>query len=136
MTTQDREGSSRKILVIGAGELAMPVLRNVARRTADVPGASVNVLLRPAAIGSASSSEQKDIAEIRALEIEIIPGDLVLATGALRNLNHIYAADDSASWLGLGLFLASLAVMGGGVHAARPVVIAGIAQLFGKVSGR
>ncbi|WP_341933378.1 hypothetical protein MRBLWO14_002388 [Microbacterium sp. LWO14-1.2] len=61
---------------------------------------------------------------------------LVLATGALRNLNHIYAADDSASWLGLGLFLASLAVMGGGVHAARPVVIAGIAQLFGKVSGR
>jgi thiosulfate reductase cytochrome b subunit len=35
---------------------------------------------------------------------------LVLATGALRNLNHMYAARDDGSWLGFGIFAVSLVV--------------------------
>lgn len=31
---------SRNILVLGAGELGMPVLRNLARRTKDIDGAN------------------------------------------------------------------------------------------------
>jgi len=36
---------------------------------------------------------------------------LVLTTGALRNLNHVYAVRDDASWVGFALFAASMAVI-------------------------
>ncbi len=37
---------SRNILVLGAGELGMPVLRNLARRAKDIDDAKISVLLR------------------------------------------------------------------------------------------
>nr|WP_314840702.1 cytochrome b/b6 domain-containing protein [uncultured Microbacterium sp.] len=61
---------------------------------------------------------------------------LVMLTGFLRNLNHMYAAQDAVSWTGFWVFIASLVVMAGGWFAARPLVIAPIAKLFGSVSGR
>ena len=68
---------------------------------------------------------------------------LVLATGALRNLNHMYAAQGSVdptayadNWLGFWLFVVSLVVIAGAWIAARPLVLAPIARLFGTVSGR
>lgn len=68
---------------------------------------------------------------------------LVFATGALRNLNHMYAAQGSAdpdayaaNWTGFWLFVASLVVIAAAWVAARPLVLAPIARLFGKVSGR
>ncbi|WP_311215026.1 MULTISPECIES: cytochrome b/b6 domain-containing protein [unclassified Arthrobacter] len=59
---------------------------------------------------------------------------LVLATGALRNLNHMYAATDGVSWTGFWFFIASLTVVTGAWFAARPLVIAAVARLFGTVS--
>lgn len=68
---------------------------------------------------------------------------LVFATGALRNLNHMFAAQGSVdgvqyadNWLGFWLFFASLVVTVGAVAAARPMVLAPIARVFGTVSGR
>ncbi len=61
---------------------------------------------------------------------------LVFTTGALRNLNHMFAASDTVSWAGFGWFAAGLAVAIGAVLAARPLVTAPIASLFGKVSSR
>lgn len=61
---------------------------------------------------------------------------LVLATGALRNLNHMYGSSDDVNWVGFGLFVASLAVMAAAWIAARPIVIAPIASLFGTVIRR
>ena len=61
---------------------------------------------------------------------------LVLATGALRNLNHMYASQDAINWVGFFIFAASLIVIVIGWIAARPLVLAPIARLFGKVSGR
>jgi thiosulfate reductase cytochrome b subunit len=58
---------------------------------------------------------------------------LVLATGALRNLNHMYASQDSGDWAGFWIFFASLVIMAGAVFAARPLVLAPIAQLTGKL---
>ncbi|WP_258073726.1 cytochrome b/b6 domain-containing protein [Arthrobacter sp. 08Y14] len=58
---------------------------------------------------------------------------LVFATGALRNLNHMYASQDSSGWAGFWIFFVSLVVMVGAVIAARPLVFAPIAQLTGKV---
>jgi magnesium-transporting ATPase (P-type) len=61
---------------------------------------------------------------------------LVFATGALRNLNHMYASQDVVNWAGFWIFTASIAVIIIGWIAARPLVLAPIARLFGKVSGR
>lgn len=58
---------------------------------------------------------------------------LVLFTGALRNLNHMYAGQDVVNWTGFWIFAASIVVIIGGVIAARPLVIAPIASLFGRV---
>ena len=61
---------------------------------------------------------------------------LVMLTGFLRNLNHMYASQDAVTWTGFWVFVASLVVMAGGWFAARPLVIAPIAKAFGSVSGR
>lgn len=68
---------------------------------------------------------------------------LVFATGALRNLNHMYAAQGSTdpnayadNWTGFWFLVASLVVIAAAWVAARPMVLAPIAKLFGNVSAR
>ena len=61
---------------------------------------------------------------------------LVFATGALRNLNHMYAATDAENWVGFWLFVLSMIVIAAAWVAARPLVLAPIARLFGTVSSR
>jgi DMSO/TMAO reductase YedYZ molybdopterin-dependent catalytic subunit/thiosulfate reductase cytochrome b subunit len=46
---------------------------------------------------------------------------LVLTTGALRNLNHMYSARDDDSWVGFWIFAASMAVMIAAWVAATPL---------------
>lgn len=58
---------------------------------------------------------------------------LVLATGALRNLNHMYAARESGDWVGFAVFAGSLAVMVAGWVLARPLLLAPLAERFGQV---
>ncbi len=59
---------------------------------------------------------------------------LVLATGAQRNLNHVYAARDDGSWLGLIIFAVTVVLMIGAWFAVRPLVIRPLAALTGKVT--
>jgi len=59
---------------------------------------------------------------------------LVLATGALRNLNHMYAGSDEVNWIGAAVFAGSVVVMVAGWILARPVYLRGLAQLTGKVT--
>ncbi len=61
---------------------------------------------------------------------------LVFATGALRNLNHMYGGQEAVNWVGFWIFAGSLVVIAAAWVAARPLVLAPIARLFGKVSGR
>ena len=61
---------------------------------------------------------------------------LVFSTGALRNLNHMFAGSDEVSWAGFWWFAAGLAVTVAAVVAARPLVLAPIAGLTGRVSTR
>ncbi|GGI47946.1 thiosulfate reductase cytochrome b subunit [Agromyces flavus] len=58
---------------------------------------------------------------------------LVFTTGALRNLNAMFAAQDADTWLGFWIFVASMVVIAAAWIAARPTVLAPIAGLFGKV---
>lgn len=73
----DPDAMSQNILVLGAGELGLPVLRHLARRAKAVEGAKISVLLRESAVVSSAPGKQHDIAEIRGLGIEIVTGDLV-----------------------------------------------------------
>ncbi|SDD76543.1 cytochrome b561 [Sanguibacter gelidistatuariae] len=50
----------------------------------------------------------------------VIHVTLVLTTGALRNLNHMYAARDDDSWVGFSIFAASMVVVIVGWVAATP----------------
>ena len=61
---------------------------------------------------------------------------LVLATGALRNLNHMYGGSDDASWVGFWIFAASVAAMVAAWFLARPLFLRPIASLMGKVTSR
>ena len=68
---------------------------------------------------------------------------LVFATGALRNLNHMFAAQGSTdpavyadNWTGFWLFVLGMVVIAAAWVAARPIVLAPVARLFGTVSNR
>ena len=84
---------SRDILIIGAGELGMPVLRNVARRARAVEGTSVSVLLRASAVESTAPQKQRDVAEIRSLGVKIVQGDLI--KNSVDELASIFANYDT-----------------------------------------
>ena len=64
------------ILVLGAGELGMAVLRHLAKQAVRFPGTTITVLLRSSTINSNNPSKQRDIAELKSLGIDFLPGDL------------------------------------------------------------
>jgi len=59
---------------------------------------------------------------------------LVFATGALRNLNHMYASRDDGGWLGFIIFAGSVVLMIAVWLLARPSILKPIASLTGTVS--
>ena len=61
---------------------------------------------------------------------------LVLATGAIRNLNHLYALRDDTSWAGVAVFAASLVVTAAVVLLLRPPLVRGAAARTGIVTER
>jgi DMSO/TMAO reductase YedYZ molybdopterin-dependent catalytic subunit/thiosulfate reductase cytochrome b subunit len=48
---------------------------------------------------------------------------LVFATGALQNMNHIYAGTDARGWVGFGIFAASMAIVAIAWVAATPLTL-------------
>ncbi|MDR5700016.1 cytochrome b/b6 domain-containing protein [Agromyces aerolatus] len=58
---------------------------------------------------------------------------LVLTTGALRNLNHMYASRDADDWIGFAVFAVSVVVLVAGWLLARPLVLAPLAERFGSL---
>ena len=60
---------------------------------------------------------------------------LVFTTGALRNLNMMFAANDGTSWLGAGMFGLSVVVMVVGWFLMKPSILKPIASFSGKVQG-
>jgi thiosulfate reductase cytochrome b subunit len=61
---------------------------------------------------------------------------LVLTTGALHNLNSMFAANGGDTWVGFWFFVGAMVIVAIGWVAARPLVLAPIARLFGRVSER
>lgn len=59
---------------------------------------------------------------------------LVLSTGALRNLNHMFGARDDTSVLGAHLMVVLLLLIVAAWFAVRPALLRALAGLFGKVT--
>ncbi|MBC7442651.1 MAG: hypothetical protein H7311_09050 [Ramlibacter sp.] len=66
----------------------------------------------------------------------VIHVTLVFATGALRNLNHMYAVQSDDGWTGFWVFAASLVLMLVAWVAAGPRLLRAVASLGGTVSTR
>lgn len=64
----------------------------------------------------------------------IVHVTLVLTTGALRNLNHMYAANNGDSWLGFGFFAGSLVLTVVAWILAKPAFLQPVATMTGKVT--
>lgn len=93
MNPSDPNATSQNILVLGAGELGMPVLRNLASRSKSVDGAKISVVLRASAVESSEPAKQRDIAELHDLNIEIVLGDLVKSS--IEELAVVFARYDT-----------------------------------------
>jgi hypothetical protein len=74
MTTND------SILVLGAGELGMSVLRHLAKRTSQSSKTTISVLLRSATINSDQPEKRRDVDELRSRNVGVLPGDLSAAS--------------------------------------------------------
>lgn len=61
---------------------------------------------------------------------------LVLATGALRNLNHMYGMQDEVNWIGFSIFAGSVVLMIAVWLLARPIFLLPVASLTGNVTKR
>lgn len=85
--------TSENILVLGAGELGLPVLRNLALRAKDVEGTKISVLLRESTVTSDEPGKQFVITEIRNLGINIVTGDLVMSS--VDDLASLFAQFDT-----------------------------------------
>lgn len=93
MNASNPDAMSQNILVLGAGELGLPVLRGLAHRSQGMAGVKISVLLRASAVASSAPAKQRDIAEIRDLGIEIVIGDLV--NSSIEELAAVFAQYDT-----------------------------------------
>lgn len=85
--------ATRSILVLGAGELGLPVLRNLARLAKEKPGSKVSVLLRQSTLYSQEAGKKREIEELRALGITLVAGDLV--KDSIAELAAVFARFDT-----------------------------------------
>lgn len=85
--------SPQSILVLGAGELGLPVLRHLARVAKRAPGSRISVLLRDSTINSQAPEKKGKIDELRALGVQMVAADLV--NDSIDQLAEVFAPFDT-----------------------------------------
>ncbi|MGE8148713.1 aromatic alcohol reductase [Pseudomonas frederiksbergensis] len=88
--SNNQNTGSRNILVLGAGELGMAVMREL---SAQASGAKVSVLLRASAIETQDPSRLAQLSELQTLGIKTLAGDI--AKDTVRELAALFAAFDT-----------------------------------------
>jgi len=110
---------TERILVLGAGELGMAVLRALTGSDGRSGTAAVSVLLRPETVESSDPAKQHDIARMRHWGVAIEPGDVVAWTSA--QLAEVFGGFDTViSCVGFA------AGVGTQLKLARAVLAAGV----------
>ncbi|MET0819773.1 MAG: aromatic alcohol reductase [Aeromicrobium sp.] len=83
----------QSILVLGAGELGLPVLRNLVRVAERAPGSQVSVLLRESTITTDAPEKKAQIDELRDLGVQMVAADLV--NDSIDQLATVFARFDT-----------------------------------------
>ncbi|MBX8471849.1 aromatic alcohol reductase [Pseudomonas sp. RIT778] len=91
--TETTQPSPQSILVLGAGELGLPVLRNLANVAKRAPGSTVSVLLRSSTISTQMPEKKAEIDELRSLGIQMVAADLV--SDSIDQLAEVFARFDT-----------------------------------------
>lgn len=91
--TEATQPSPQSILVLGAGELGLPVLRHLARVAKRVPGSKVSVLLRDSTINTQLPEKKAEIDELRRLGVHMVAADLV--NDSIDQLAEVFARFDT-----------------------------------------
>ena len=76
------------ILVLGAGELGMPILRSLAGRANSIPSVTITVLLRPQDPSARSARKQQDMDELHSLGVGFLFGNI--ATDSVADLANVF----------------------------------------------
>lgn len=87
--------SAQSILVLGAGELGLPVLRNLARVAKHAPGSNISVLLRDSTIDTQVPEKKAVVDELRSLGIQLVAADLV--NDSIDQLAEVFARFDTVT---------------------------------------
>ncbi len=90
------------ILILGAGELGMPVIRNIAKKAKNYHNVTITVLLREATINSEDTDKKKNVSEIKELGVTLLPGDLSAPSSELIAIFKNYDAIVSCTGYGTG----------------------------------
>lgn len=93
---------NKSILILGAGELGMPVIQNIAKKAKNYNNLTVTVLLREATINTEDENKKKNITEMRELGVELIAGDLSAPSSELISIFKKYDSIISCTGYGTG----------------------------------
>lgn len=85
--------SPQSILVLGAGELGLPVLRNLVRVAKRAPDSQISALLRESTINTQIPEKKAEIDELRGLGIQMVAADLV--NDSIEQLAEVFARFDT-----------------------------------------
>ena len=91
--TQLTQYSPQSILVLGAGELGLPVLHNLARVAKLSPGSTISVLLRDSTINTQVPEKKVKIDELSSLGIQMVAADLL--NDSIDQLAEVFARFDT-----------------------------------------
>lgn len=130
--------TSQNIIVLGAGELGMSILRSVVAKVSC--GTSVTVMLRPATIQSSNPVKQQQFQAIRELKIDILPCDLCSASdvelaAALQPFDLVISCTGFSAGPGMQIKIAQ-AVLAAGVNKFVPWQFGVDYDLIGKGSAQ
>ncbi len=131
--------SSGSVLVLGAGELGMAVLRHLALK-ASTGGVSLSVLLRPGSTDAPGAEKSKEQGELRSLGVNFVFGDLARASASelstlFRQYRTVVGCTGFVGGRGIQLKLAQ-AVIAGGVKRYVPWQFGVDYDLIGKGSAQ
>ncbi|KAI4097909.1 MAG: hypothetical protein LQ344_000181 [Seirophora lacunosa] len=112
------------ILVVGAGELGLPILHSLARLSSTASPAShptLTVLLRPSTINSPSASKALELSTLRSLGITFLAADISASTAAelaprFRNYDTVISCTGFSGGPGTQRKLAEAALEAGVKH--------------------
>lgn len=111
---------TRSILVLGAGELGMPMLKHLSLLApSQVQSITITVLLRPSTISHPTGPKAADMARLKSLGVSFLAGDLISSThDELVSIFRAFHTIIDCSGYGRPA--------GGQLHLARAVLAAGV----------